>query len=153
MRFWSILIPLLVILPNLLWVKWPPVDPPPLPAEQSPRWRALGALEQIGRMGVFAVPLFYLPRPTAAGFWIVVGVMAVALLTYYLCWLHFFLGGRRYALLFRSLGVLPIPLAVAPVAYFAAAAWLLQSWPMLLAALLLAAGHLPTSYREYRRSL
>jgi len=51
----------------------------------------------------------------------------------------------------NSLLGLPIPLAISPVLYFAAASVLLRSWPLALATALLGVAHIPISYRDYRR--
>lgn len=149
LNIWSVITPLLVALPNLLWAKFPPVDTPQNSHLHRSRNRLLEICEQIGRMSVFVVPLFYAPQPAAHGYRLALALMATSLLVYYCGWLRFFSGGRRSAQLLQPLWLLPIPLAISPVVYFAGAALLLQSWTMLLAALLLGVGHIPLTYREY----
>jgi hypothetical protein len=69
---------------------------------------------------------------------------AVALILYYALWSRY-LAGRRYALLYDSLWGLPVPMAILPVVVFlAAAGWLSNAW-IAIAALVLAAGHIPVA--------
>lgn len=152
MRIWSIVIPLLVALPNLLWAKFPPMDTLQKSQPARSRNRFLEVCEQIGRMSVFVVPLFYLPHPAMRGYRLALALMGVSLLVYYCGWFRFFSGGRHATQLLQPLWLLPIPLAISPVIYFASAALLLQSWPMLVAASVLGLGHIPLSYREYLQS-
>jgi len=145
----GLIITILILWPNLLWIFFPPKDAPGKAPEQV-NGRAFIILEWIGRLGVFIIPVFYTIDVESAVQVISLGIMAVALLVYYTGWARYFLRGRTYALLFRPLLALPVPLAISPVLYFAAASALLASWPLALATVLLGATHIPISYRNYR---
>jgi len=146
----SWLIPVLILIPNLLWMLFPPID---MPRErpEKPNGRLPVILEWMGRIGVFVIPVFYVINVASTVQVVGVGIMALALLVYYAGWARYFLRGRAYALLFKPLLGLPIPLAISPVLYFAAASVLLGSWPLALATALLGVAHIPISYRDYRR--
>ena len=144
----GVLITVLILLPNLLWMLFPPKDAPKVEQEHV-NGRALVILEWVGRIGVFVIPAFYAIEVHSTVQIISLGIMALALLVYYTGWARYFLRGRSYALLFRPLLALPVPLAISPVLYFAAAAVLLSSWPLALATILLGATHIPISYRSY----
>jgi len=146
----SWLIPVLILIPNLLWVLFPPRDPLS-DGQDQPDGRLLMILEWVGRIGVFVIPVFYVIDVESTVQVVSVGIMVLALLVYYAGWARYFLRGRAYALLFNSLLGLPIPLAISPVLYFAAASVLLGSWPLALATALLGVAHIPISYRDYRR--
>lgn len=141
------LIPLLILLPNALLVRFPPTDRPAAPSAVN-RW--LAVLERLGQVGVFVIPCFYPIRiqgAIAAGS---LAVMALALGGYYLGWRRYMQQGRCYALLFAPLWGIPLPLAVMPVIYFGAGAALLRSWPLVAATGVFAIGHLAVSAHEQR---
>jgi len=145
----GLIITLLILWPNLLWLFFPPKDAPGKAQEQADG-RFPVILEWIGRLGVFVIPVFYAIEVESTVQVISLGIMAVALLVYYSGWTRYFFRGRLYALLFTPLLGLPISLAISPVLYFAAASFLLASWPLALATALLGATHMPISYRSYR---
>ena len=145
------LIPVLVLLPNLLWLVFPPRGTPAAEmVSKSPLVRLMEVLEWLGRLGCLIIPCFY--QVEVKGGWQLgaLGVMAAALLLYYAGWARFFLGRRAYRLLFESLLGVPLPLAVSPIVFFLGAAALLGSWPMAAAALILAAGHIYLSHESSR---
>lgn len=142
------LIPLLVLLPNLLMVRFPPTQRP----EDAPgvsRW--LEALERLGQAGAFVIPCFYRIRIQGAVASVALAVMALALSSYYLGWLRYVRQGQRYALLFAPMWGIPLPMAVWPVIYFGAAAVLARSWPLAAATMVFAIGHLAVSAHERRK--
>ena len=142
------LIPLLVLLPNVLLVRFPPTEKP---AEVSGVHRWLAVLERLGQAGVFVIPCFYRLRIQGAMAAVSLVVMALALVCYYLGWLRYVRRGQRYALLFAPLWGIPLPMAVMPVIYFGAATALVWSWPLAVATLVFATGHLAVSEHERRR--
>lgn len=147
--YWaSLLIPVAIFMPNLLWLLLPPVNTPSLNKAKEAAWLTVG--ENAGRVGVIVIPLFYPVVLDEGGSFYIIS-MLLLLGVYYSGWIRFFHGGRRYILLFAPLWRIPVPMAISPVLYFMVAAGLLHSVPMLIAALLLAIGHIPISYREYRR--
>jgi hypothetical protein len=142
------LIPLLVLLPNVLMVRFPPTERPE-DASGVNRW--LEALERLGQAGVFVIPCFYRVRVQGAMASVSLVVMALALVCYYRGWLRYVQQGRRYALLFAPMWGIPLPMAVMPVIYFGAAAALLRSWSLAAATVVFAIGHLVVSAHEQRR--
>jgi len=142
------LIPLLVLLPNALLVRFPPKEKP---ADVSGvRWLPQ-VLERLGQAGVFVIPCFYGPRLSGAVSLVSLVAMAFALVCYYLGWLRYALRGQRYALLFEPMWDIPLPLAVLPVIYFGAASALVRSWYLALATVVFAIGHLAASEHERRK--
>jgi hypothetical protein len=141
------LIPLLVLLPNVLMVRFPPTKKPE-GASGVNRW--LVALERLGQAGVFVIPCLYRIQIQSAIASVSLVVMAMALVGYYLGWLRYIQQGARYALLFTPMWGIPLPMAVMPVIYFGAAAGLLRSWPLAAAMVVFAIGHLAVSSLEQR---
>lgn len=141
-------IPLAVLLPSLVMIGLPPHNTPDLSGSRSVR--GLVIAEGIGRIGVFAAPLVSPLHHKTIGEWAGGLGMAVFLLLYYAGWLRYFVRGREFGLLYRPLLGISVPLAVLPVLYFAAASVVLHSGWMLLAAVILGAGHIPASMLMYR---
>ncbi|MBP2651424.1 MAG: hypothetical protein H6Q74_2249 [Firmicutes bacterium] len=150
--YWrSLIVPIVVFAPNLLWFLFPPINI--LAEDEIKEPIALTILENIGRIGVIIIPLFYpLVVDNATSQYCLIA-MIVLLLVYYAGWFRFVLKGRIYANCFLPLRwiPIPIPMAVCPVMYFILSAVLLKSNPMLIAALVLAIGHILISYRECQR--
>jgi hypothetical protein len=72
--------------------------------------------------------------------------MAACLAVYYAGWVRYLLLGRGEALFYRPLLGIPLPMAVMPVVYFLAAALLLGSAWLLLAACILGGGHITVTW-------
>lgn len=145
------LITLAVLLPNLLMLTLPPEAIPPVPGKKARRMRIMEVIERIGQAGSFLIPFFY-PLPVLQEASVdALAVMALALVFYYTGWARYALKGHRFVLLFAPLFGVPLPMAVSPVIYFAAAAVFLSAWPLAIAAALLAAGHLYVSRGEWQR--
>jgi hypothetical protein len=132
------LIPVLVMLPNIAWMLLPKstVDQPkPVPL-------ILTIVENVGRFAVLILPFFYslelnrdysIPVIIAAG---------LALALYYAAWMRYFTHGRTPELFRAPLLGIPLPLALAPVTFLLFSSYLLNSWPMLIAALIFGFGHI-----------
>jgi hypothetical protein len=138
-----------VLVPNLFWMLLPPTHVPASGKEARPRYtRAVEAVEWIGRIGVFVIPLFYNVELGGPPEQVSAGVLVCALIFYYAGWLRYFFGGREYRFLYVDLLKVPLPLAVSPVIYFAAASVILHSVPLAVATTVFGAAHLYVSYRE-----
>ncbi len=145
------LISLVVLLPNLLVLTLRPEATPPRLARRDGRMKIMEVAERAGQAGSFLIPFFYpLPRLREASV-DALGVMVLALVFYYIGWARYALKGHRFILLFAPLFGVPLPMAISPVVYFAAAAIFLNAWPLAVAAVLLAAGHLYVSQGEWKR--
>lgn len=142
-----------ILLPNLLVIFFPPVKPTETQTKKKklPKWwRYVLGLEQIGRLGIFVLPLFWQVHLTDSLSIIALVLMGFCLLIYYICWIRYLIRGRTNSLLFQHLLFIPVPMAVFPVLYFFFAGILLRSWPVAAAAVVFALGHIPESIRSWR---
>ena len=144
------LLSVLVIVPNLLYFMYRPTSVPESGANPN---KVMETAERIGQVGVFAIPCFYQTSLQNALEKISLSIMAVFLAIYYTGWIRYFTKGRRYSLLYESLGGLPLPLVISPVAYFLLASVFLWSWPLLVFAIVLAFGHTYVSVQESRKCI
>ncbi len=143
----SLIITILVLIPNIFFSLKKTVNKPSnLPKEPL----ILTIIENIGRYGVFIIPLFY--KIDVSGMLEIVDVaaMGLMLLLYYACWIRYFRNGGDFKWMFLPFMKIPIPLAISPVIYFMLSSIILHSLPMLIFSLLLAAGHIPISWQQYR---
>jgi hypothetical protein len=151
--FLSIIIPLALLIPNLLFLKFKPTEVSQKSATHMQHQKMLTVFERIGQMGIFMIPIFYRIdlRPTLNR--ISLFPMIFSLLVYYGCWIRYFLKERSFAHLFKPLWGIPIPMAVFPIIYMLFASKILGSILLLAATLLLSIGHIPISYNEYQNTL
>lgn len=154
------IITLLILIPNLLFLFFPPLQKPPAGEEKGPLHFLMEAIERLGQIGSFLIPFFFklpfvqLPAEfRAASVTGALIVMGSALILYYVGWARYLTGGRRLCLLFAPMFRIPLPMAIFPILYFAGAAVLLRSLLLALAVVFLAVGHLFVSQREYVRCL
>jgi hypothetical protein len=145
----SLIITAAVLLPNLLFLVLPPLNAKKYgtPADSF----LLTTIERIGQVSCFALPVFF-PMAFAgtvvlAG-WIMIGI---TLGFSYAGWIRFFSKGRDYALLFKPMAGIPVPLATSPVLCFLFASLVLGSVYQAAAAVVLGAGHIGISILELRR--
>jgi len=144
---WIVAVP--IILPNVLWALLPG------PAERSSAWAPTTALlkvvtffEGAGRVAVFTLPFVLDWQVCTAIDHVVAGVGGLALALYYVGWGRYFIGGRAPLLLFAPLGPIAVPLAVSPVIYFLAFAFLARSPAMAAVTVLFGAAHIFMSARR-----
>ena len=132
------LIPLLLMLPNVVWVLLPKVDVD----EQVSEPLLLTVVENIGRAAVLILPFFFsLSLDKKYSTLVLIG-MGLALTVYYVAWLRYFVGGRSAKLLAAPLLVLPLPMAVAPTLFLLLSSYLMGSWWMLGASVLFGIAHI-----------
>ncbi len=145
------IISLVVLLPNLLLFALPPEGVPPRAEKKDGLLKIMVGIERLGQIGCFVIPFFYqLPALREASVDSLV-MMALALVFYYIGWARYALKGHRFVLLFAPMFGIPLPMAVSPLLYFAAAAIFLRSMPLVIAAGILTMGHLYVSYSEWKR--
>jgi len=132
------LIPLLVVLPNVVWMLVPKADAGASPSEPL----VLTILENVGRFVALILPFFFsldvhkkFSAPVLIG-------MGLALAVYYTCWVRYFAGGRADALLGAPFLGIPMPMAIAPIVFLVLSSYLMSSWWMLGAALLFGVAHI-----------
>lgn len=131
------------LVPSFLVIFFPPRKRPgQLPVPEGP----LTAMEYAGRAGCLLVCCFsgdiFTPH-FGVWFW----VSLVILAAYWALWVRFFASGRPFRALYAPLGPLPIPMAVLPVCLFLVMALWGHSIGLGLVALVLALGHVPSSWR------
>lgn len=132
------LIPLLIMLPNVVWMFVPKTNagtPPPEPL-------FLTILENLGRFATLILPFFFsldLRKPLSTP--VIIG-MGLALAVYYACWLRYFTGGRTAALLGAPFLGIPLPMAVTPIAFLVLSSYLMGSWWMFGASILFGVAHI-----------
>ncbi len=124
-------IPVLILIPNILFLFMPPLTP----AGRETAPLILTVAENIGRAAIVVMPLFY-PLSLKNRFSKAALVLAaLALLVYYAAWARYFFAGRSAELLSVPFLGIPLPMAVAPVFFLLVSAYLLSSRPVLAAAL------------------
>lgn len=134
---------MLVLLPNLAAVFFPPRKQLEKSGKPDPKQlRLFTVLERIGQAACFVLPFFYRLAFSSVKRGIALAVMALVLAVYYAGWVRYLVLGLDEALFYRPLLGIPLPMAVMPVLYFLAAALLLGSFWLLLAAILLGVGHI-----------
>lgn len=143
----SIMIPVMILLPNLAFLRWPPRNMPELSGVIPIQ---LVILERIGQFGVIVIPLFYSIKLDRCG-QVSLAAMVMFLLLYYGLWLRYYATGRQVAQLFAPSWGIPVAMAVWPVFYFISASIALHSVSMLVCSILFAAGHIPVSLYTYRK--
>jgi hypothetical protein len=143
------IVTLAVLAPNLLYLIYPPRQVRAARTDVPAVSRWIEILERAGQAACFVLPFFYqidLQRPLAIP---LVGVLIIMLIIYYTGWARYLAQGRDTFLLFKPLWAIPLPMALAPViCFFAAAAQFSSAW-LAVAAVWLAVGHLTVSYHEY----
>ena len=148
------IITILVLLPNLLVLFYPPVEAPsPRNQKKTVLTRLMEVLERVGQVGSFGIPFFYALDfdISDSEIQISLAMMVLALGFYYAGWARYLLKGHRFELLYSPFMRFPLPMAVSPVIFFLAASILLQSVYLALAALVLGLGHIYVSYFELKR--
>ena len=131
------LIPILVMIPNVIWMLLPKAEA----GEQGVEPLALTIFENVGRAAVLILPFFYaLDLGKQAAIVVAIG-MGVALAVYYAAWIRYFMRGRSPELFRAPLLGIPLPLAVAPIVFLTLSSYLMGSWWMLGASILFGVAH------------
>lgn len=146
------LVSLPIFLPNVIWWLWPPREiqaAQSAPAGTREAW--LARLESLARAAALTAPFF---RPLVIGTAVdrvALVVMAAVWCVYAIGWMRYLASGRTVTALYAPMFGLPVPMAVAPAIYFAAASVVLHSPWLAAAAALLALTHIPLSLRRWQR--
>ena len=133
-----------ILLPNILFLFFPPRE---APAAQPGGLAAFVVLERIGQAACAVLPTLFGWQAAGAQSIAALAGMALALALYWACWARYFARGRAFRLLFAPFLRIPLPMAAAPVAYFAFAALGMGSWWFAAAVAAFAAGHIYESRR------
>lgn len=142
----SLIIPLMIIAPNLAFICFPPRNQPQ--GQSQAANTVLKGAEGVGQLGCCLLPLFAPVQIEGAGEAVALAGMVLFLALYYWGWSRYYLGRREYKLLFAPLWRIPVPMALFPVLYFAASSAMLHSPYMLISSLILGAGHIPISFKS-----
>ncbi|MHA1949281.1 MAG: hypothetical protein ACXAAO_04860 [Candidatus Thorarchaeota archaeon] len=142
------IITLAILIPNFIWMARPPVDQPMVHVYISRIDRILQILENLGRIGVFILPLFYEPNLSTVGEWFFFSVMLLMLIIYYSSYAKYFLRGRRYDLLSAPLGPLGMPLVFAPIVYYLSASVVLRSVLLFATTIVFGIAHFVVSWKS-----
>ena len=145
----SLLITAAVLLPNLIFLVFPPLNVNKYGKSADPLLFTI--VERVGQVGSFVLPLFFsltFSGGIVAVAWIVMGL---ALAFYYAGWARYILRRRDYAFLFKSMLGIPVPMAICPVLYFLFSSVVLGSIYQALAAVVLGVGHITITAREHLR--
>ena len=134
----GMLIPVLVMLPNVVWMLLPKAEASASPFEPL----LLTILENLGRFATLILPfLFSLDLHQRFSIPVLIG-MGLALAVYYACWIRYFAGGRTPALLGAPFLGIPMPMAVTPIAFLILSSYLMSSWWMFSASILFGLAHI-----------
>lgn len=127
---------LLVMLPNFIYLRFPPVN-----RREQKEIFILNLLEQ-GSRALFPLLTVLLVSNQPIR-WInpYLFLMLIMLLLYYVCWARYFTKGREYRLLSDSLWLIPIPMALFPVLFFIFEALWLRNTPALLVMIVFGISH------------
>ncbi|MCI2959339.1 hypothetical protein MN032_16755 [Agromyces atrinae] len=134
----GLVVSLAVILPNLLVLAYPPREG--FPSARIPP--ILSGVERAGQALCVVVPVITAPG-TVYGWWAI--PVLVGLVAYYLLWARYLISGRPVTTLYGPFWGVPVPMAIAPVIVFAATGLALSNGWVVGSAVVLAAGHIPTS--------
>lgn len=147
----SLIIPLVVLLPNLFFFQTNSQgDLKRGEYEGNDNKNILTLLEEVGRLSVFILPVFYkISLDSRLDILALMG-MAVFLTLYYLGWIRYFKKDMRELYLFAPLFKIPVPMAISPVLYFGLASIILDSYLLSIATTILGISHIPLSLKEYR---
>ncbi len=147
----SLIIPFLILLPNLMFFRFQPRNGPNQGEEKGNP--ILSAAEGVGRIGVFIIPIFSSIHIENSYEVISLIGMFLSLSLYYLGWIRYFRRGREFSLLFAPMIGIPVPLAINPVLYFLFASVVLHSAYLLICGVILAIGHIPGSLNSYKKDV
>ncbi|MFW9965350.1 MAG: hypothetical protein ACFFCX_17390 [Candidatus Sifarchaeia archaeon] len=146
---YGILIVAAILIPNLLWMAFPPTSVPIHDEKpESQIKQIMTGIENLGRIACFVLPIFFEPEIAGVLEMVALVAMILSLAIYYTGWIRYFVRGREYKLLFQPLLRIPLPMAIAPIIYFIGAVVILHSLVLLVAVILLAVGHLYISYYD-----
>ncbi|MEK4004895.1 hypothetical protein [Paenibacillus sp. FSL H3-0333] len=140
------IISLLVLLPNLIFIFFPPRS---VPGSLDSVPLVFTLLERAGQITCFMMPILFGRMIAAEPLGVSAILMALCMLVYYGCWVRYYRSGRAFAVLFKPWLGIPVPMAVFPALYFLLLGVWLQSWLFVVPACLFATGHLVNSWSVY----
>jgi hypothetical protein len=142
----GILIPVLIMVPNLIYFL-NMRNKTDVPANKRSASKFSQMSENIGRLGILFVPIFYTLNLNNRFSLLFVLLCFLILLLYYIAWLRHFVSGSHQIDLRKRL-LVPLPLAVYPSLFLICSSYLLSSVPMLMASLIFSIAHIRVTYIE-----
>lgn len=143
----GLILPILVLLPNLLLIFLPPHN---MPKKQPSPLVIYTVFERVGQVTCFTLPILFGKKIAEQNVTFPLHLMGLCLIIYYICWIRFFWSGREYSVLFQPLGFIPVPMAIFPIIYFLLLALWLHSFIFAVPAAFFAIGHFSTSWSAYK---
>ncbi len=131
-----------LLLPNLVLLIFPPVDPPQLLKSAG---LVFTVLERAGQVACMALPCMLRDQFETLNLDVWLVLMVSSIVGYHALWARYVFAGRRFSLLFGRF----VPMAVLPVLAFGFAALTAQSLQLGIAVLALAVGHITNSAATY----
>lgn len=132
---------ILLMVPNLLWTKYPPKNYARYVANEN---KLLLGLERIGEVAVTCIVLifsdFNLRAPTLWSLWLLAAVVLMVLYEWY--WVRYFRSERTMADFYSSVLGIPVAGATLPVLAFACLSFYGKNGFLLAAVILLGIGHI-----------
>ncbi len=146
--FIGTLIAILILLPSsLFFIRFPPKN---IPADLTDLGGVYTVLERIGQVGCLTVLVMSKENFQGMKINIWTLLMMLCIIVYYCLWIRYVVKGQEYNWLWKPLFFIPIPLAIFPVCAFAfAALWGKSGW-LGIAVIVLAMGHITTSWHSYK---
>jgi cation transport ATPase len=129
---------LIILLPNLLFILYPPANKPESMPEENKR---ITMLERGGQILFFAVFLFSPAATSVNRNPILLIWMIVCTTIYYAFWVRYMVKEQAFSALFDTVLGIPIPMALFPILAFTFGVLWLQAWLALIPLLLFAIGH------------
>jgi hypothetical protein len=147
MEILGIAISAAIAAPYLLLLTATPTGlPPKRQVARGGLYHRMELVERLGQVATFVVPIWFKFELVGTLNWTMFAVMTLALLFYYAGWIRFVRSGSRYRNMFAPLLGVPIPMAIAPIVYFSAAAVGMRSWQLAIAVVVMAVGTVYVSW-------
>lgn len=141
------LIAVLIFLPNLLFIIFPPKN---VPAKLKDAGTIFTVLERIGQAGCLVILGISKENYQNVNIDIWFILMVLCLILYYGLWIRYVVKGHDFSLAFKPFLFVPIPMAIFPVLAFGFAALWGKSIYLGIAVVLLAIGHFVNSWHTYK---
>ncbi|MGN7398591.1 hypothetical protein ACTHO0_01955 [Cytobacillus praedii] len=136
-----------ILTPNFLFIAFPPQN---IPIEIKDTAIILTIAERIGQGSCMLLLVISKTNFEETNINIWFFLMIVCISFYYFLWIRYFVQGRTYSTAFKSLGFIPVPMAIFPVLAFGfAAIWGKSIW-LGISVIILAFGHITNSWIIYQ---
>jgi len=142
----GLIIVTVVLLPNLLFVIFPPKN---IPNGLQDVHLFFTIIERIGMIAFIVILLTSNVSFINLDFNLFLLLMILCIVIYYALWLRYVLKGQDFSLLFTPLLFIPIPMAIFPVCYFLFVSFWINSIYLAIVTLIFTIGHFVNSWNSY----